>query len=81
MEEDQNPGHMWQRMRFYLDRCIPSRKTLYEDFIKTRKWAQFKADCVEEFTHSHISDTKVEDIPIIIRIVELKESKAASTDH
>ncbi|XP_017869905.1 PREDICTED: uncharacterized protein LOC108618419 isoform X1 [Drosophila arizonae] len=79
MEEDQNPGHMWQRMRFYLDRWIPSRKTLYEDFIKTRKWAQFKADCVEEFTNSITSDTKVEDIPIVIRIVELKEPKTGST--
>ncbi|XP_034485054.1 uncharacterized protein LOC117789947 [Drosophila innubila] len=74
MEDDQNPGHIWQRMRFYLDRCIPSRETLFQDFIKTRKWAQFKEDCVEQFTHSMTNPTKIEDIPIIIRIVKSKGS-------
>ncbi|KAH8308637.1 hypothetical protein KR044_003699 [Drosophila immigrans] len=74
MEDEQNPGHIWQRMRFYLDRCIPSRKTLFHDFIKTRKWAQFKEDCVEQFKHSQTNPTKIEDIPIIISIVKSEES-------
>ncbi|XP_034118719.1 uncharacterized protein LOC117577871 [Drosophila albomicans] len=74
MEDEQNPGHIWQRMRFYLDRCIPSRKTLFRDFIKSRKWSNFKDDCVEPFTHSTTNPTKIEDIPIFIRIVKSKES-------
>ncbi|KAH8397996.1 hypothetical protein KR222_009174 [Zaprionus bogoriensis] len=80
MEDNQNPGHIWQRMRFYLDRCIPSRESLYLDFIKTRKWAQFKEDCVEQFTHSTTNPTKIQDIPIIIRIVESKEHTPASKE-
>ncbi|XP_064536789.1 uncharacterized protein LOC135427293 [Drosophila montana] len=80
MEEDQNPGHIWQRMRFYLDRCIPSRETLFKDFIKTRKWAQFKEECVEPFTHSVTNPTKIEDIPVIIRIVESKETNPDPRD-
>lgn len=74
MEDDQNPGHIWQRMRFYLERYIPSREMLFQDFIKTRKWAQFKDECVEPFTHSMTNPTKIEDIPIFIRIVESKGS-------
>ncbi|EDW00453.1 uncharacterized protein LOC6565005 [Drosophila grimshawi] len=72
MDEDQNPGHIWQRMRFYLDRCIPTREMLFQDFIKSRQWSQFKDDCVEQFTHSTTNPTKIEDIPIFIRIVESK---------
>ncbi|KAL7745794.1 hypothetical protein ACLKA6_009989 [Drosophila palustris] len=81
MEDDQNPGHIWQRMRFYLDRCIPSRETLFQDFIKTRKWAQFKEDCVEQFTHSMTNPTKIEDIPIIIRIVKSKGGSSHDLHH
>lgn len=75
MEEEQNPGHMWQRMRFYLDRCLPSRESLFLDYINTRKWAQFKKDCVEPFTHSIINPTKIQDIPIVIRIIESKDDE------
>lgn len=73
MEEEQNPGNMWQRMRFYLDRCLPSRESLFQDYINTRKWGQFQKECVEPFTHSITNPTKIEDIPIVIRIVESKE--------
>ncbi|XP_017851175.1 uncharacterized protein LOC108605872 [Drosophila busckii] len=73
MEEEQNPGHIWQRMSFYIDRYIPSRETLFQDYIKTRQWAQFKRSCVEEYIQQGVNSTKVEDIPVIIRIVESKE--------
>lgn len=71
MEEDQNPGHIWQRRRFYLEQCIPSREELFNNFLKTRSWEKFKEKYVQSILDpSTVSGTKVEDIPIISRIVE-----------
>ncbi|EDW82255.2 LOW QUALITY PROTEIN: uncharacterized protein Dwil_GK25219, partial [Drosophila willistoni] len=71
-EERQNPGNIWQRQRFYIDCNIPSREALFSDFIKTRKWDKFRSDYVQGQLNqeSLANNTKVEDIPIISRIVQ-----------
>lgn len=71
MEEDQNPGHIWQRRRFYLEKCIPSREELFKNFLKTRSWEKFKEKYVQSILDpSTVTCTKVEDIPTMVRIVE-----------
>ncbi|XP_068159089.1 uncharacterized protein [Drosophila tropicalis] len=71
-EERQNPGNIWQRQRFYINCNIPSREALFSDFIKTRKWDKFRSDYVHSQLNqeSLANSTKVEDIPIISRIVQ-----------
>ncbi|KAH8368807.1 hypothetical protein KR084_007731, partial [Drosophila pseudotakahashii] len=77
-EPAQNPGNIWQRQRFYIECNIPTREDLYKDFLKTRKWEKFRRDYIENILNSDslANFTKVEDIPIISRIVETKADEA-----
>jgi len=74
MEEEQNPGHIWQRRRFYLEGSIPSREELFGNFLKTRRWEKFKRDYVQSTLNPNsVNSTQPEDIPIICRIVETRD--------
>ncbi|KAH8289865.1 hypothetical protein KR054_012401 [Drosophila jambulina] len=72
LEPPQNPGNLWQRKRFYIECNIPTREALFKNFLKTRKWEKFRHDYIQNILASTnlTSYTKVEDIPIISRIVE-----------
>lgn len=71
MEEDQNPGHIWQRRRFYLEQCIPSREELFDNFLKTRSWEDFKANYIQSTLDPRTANSaKIEDIPTIARLVQ-----------
>ncbi|XP_064537076.1 uncharacterized protein LOC135427486 [Drosophila montana] len=73
-EEEQNPGHIWKRRRFYLEGSIPSREELFKDFLKTRRWETFKRDYVQSTLNPNSANsTQPEDIPIICRIVETRD--------
>ncbi|XP_037828540.1 uncharacterized protein LOC119616274 isoform X2 [Lucilia sericata] len=75
LEKDQNPGNIWQRRRFYLDTTIPSRQTLFKDFLYTRQWQKFKTKLIQSHLNpnSIANPTRVQDIPIICRIVEARD--------
>ncbi|XP_065355185.1 uncharacterized protein LOC135949524 [Calliphora vicina] len=75
LEKDQNPGNIWQRRRFYLDTTIPSRQTLFKDFLYTRQWQKFKTNLIQSHLNpnSIANPTRVQDIPIICRIVEARD--------
>uniref|UniRef100_A0A1A9ZK55 Cyclic nucleotide-binding domain-containing protein n=1 Tax=Glossina pallidipes TaxID=7398 RepID=A0A1A9ZK55_GLOPL len=74
-EKEQCPGNIWQRRRFYLDSTIPSRDTLFKDFLTTLQWQKFKADVLEEYVGpgSAANATQTQDVPIICRIVEASD--------
>ncbi|KAI9576329.1 uncharacterized protein LOC119642566 [Glossina fuscipes] len=74
-EKEQCPGNIWQRRRFYLDSTIPSRDTLFKDFLTTLQWQKFKADVLEEYVgpNSPANATQTQDVPIICRIVEASD--------
>ncbi|KAM7360315.1 uncharacterized protein ACRADG_004761 isoform 2-T2 [Cochliomyia hominivorax] len=75
LEQEQNPGNIWQRRRFYLDTTIPSRETLFKDFLNTRQWHNFKMNIIQSYLNKNsiANLTHVEDIPIICRIVEARD--------
>ncbi|TMW48074.1 hypothetical protein DOY81_006847 [Sarcophaga bullata] len=75
LEKDQNPGNIWQRRRFYLESTIPSRQTLFNDFLNTRQWQKFKTNLIQSHLNpdSISNPTHVQDIPIICRIVEASD--------
>ncbi|XP_017066776.1 uncharacterized protein LOC108104933 [Drosophila eugracilis] len=77
-EPAQNPGNLWQRKRFYIECNIPTREDLFKDFLKTRKWEKFRHDYIESILNadSLANFTKVEDIPVISRIVETKPDES-----
>ncbi|KAH8388678.1 hypothetical protein KR200_000440 [Drosophila serrata] len=72
LENPQNPGNLWQRKRFYIECNIPTREGLFKNFLKTRKWEKFRHDYIQSILDINTLSicTKVEDIPIISRIVE-----------
>lgn len=73
-EKEQNPGNIWQRRRFYLDCTIPSRQSLFKDFITTRRWQAFKTKLIQSNLETIIGNpTKIQDVPIICRIVETND--------
>uniref|UniRef100_A0A1A9UX31 Cyclic nucleotide-binding domain-containing protein n=1 Tax=Glossina austeni TaxID=7395 RepID=A0A1A9UX31_GLOAU len=71
-EKPQNPGNIWQRRRFYLDSTIPSRQALFTDFLSTCQWQKFKSRIIKQCidSNSFSNPTKIQDVPIICRIVE-----------
>jgi len=74
MAEEQNPGHIWQRRRFYLEGSIPSRGELFSNFLKTRRWEKFKHDFIQSILNPNsVNSTQPEDIPIMCRIVETSD--------
>ncbi|XP_058982648.1 LOW QUALITY PROTEIN: uncharacterized protein LOC131804180 [Musca domestica] len=71
-EKMQNPGNVWQRRRFYLDSTIPSRQSLFTDFVCTRQWKKFKSNTIQSnLVHASVSNpTRIQDVPIICQIIE-----------
>ncbi|XP_017845483.1 uncharacterized protein LOC108601996 isoform X1 [Drosophila busckii] len=71
LEKEQNPENVWHRRLFYMECIIPSRETLFDDFLKTLNWKKFKHDFISQSLKSDTNDIgREEDIPIICRIIE-----------
>lgn len=76
MEQEQNQGHIWQRRRFYLEQCIPSREELFNNFLKTRSWDKFKAKYIKSIIGPlTVNSSKVQDIPTIAHIRQNRDVK------
>ncbi|KAH8408917.1 hypothetical protein KR009_003749 [Drosophila setifemur] len=75
LEEEQNPGNIWQRRRFYFECNVPSRLDLFTNFLKTRQWNKFRHDYIQSLLNQDAIGnlTKEEDIPIMCRIVETSD--------
>ncbi|XP_022209002.2 uncharacterized protein LOC111065247 [Drosophila obscura] len=75
LEDEQNPGNIWQRRRFYFECSVPSRQALFEDYLKTRRWDKFRRAYIQSTLdpNSKSNMTQEEDIPIICRIVETSD--------
>ncbi|XP_023173612.1 uncharacterized protein LOC111601317 isoform X3 [Drosophila hydei] len=74
-DNEQNPGNIWQRRLFYLDCIIPSRESLFDNFLKTLKWNKFKIDLIKNLTLNTKDIAKFDDIPILCRIEEDSETQ------
>ncbi|XP_016983332.2 uncharacterized protein LOC108047600 isoform X1 [Drosophila rhopaloa] len=75
LEEEQNPGNIWHRRRFYFECNVPSRQDLFTNFLKTRQWNKFRHDYIQGLLNREAKGnlTKEEDIPIMCRIVETSD--------
>ncbi|KAH8366569.1 hypothetical protein KR084_004122 [Drosophila pseudotakahashii] len=75
LEEEQNPGNIWHRRRFYFECNVPSRHDLFTNFLKTRQWNKFRHDYIQSLLNREEQGniTKEEDIPIMCRIVETSD--------
>ncbi|BFG00810.1 uncharacterized protein DMAD_00729 [Drosophila madeirensis] len=76
LEDEQNPGNIWQRRRFYFECSVPSRQALFEDYLKTRRWDKFRRDYLQSTLDPNSKGymTKEEDIPIICHILETSDN-------
>lgn len=76
-EKPQNPGNMWNRIRFTLNSTIPSRNDLFQNFLDTQKWEKYKHWLIESVLNERriYNPTKIQDIPLICRIVEGVDKK------
>lgn len=77
-EKPQNPGNMWNRIRFTLNSTIPSREGLFQNFLDTQKWEKYKNWLIESVLNERriYNPTKIQDIPLICRIVEGIDKKS-----
>ncbi|XP_017110476.1 uncharacterized protein LOC108134612 isoform X1 [Drosophila elegans] len=75
LEEEQNPGNIWHRRRFYFECNVPSRQDLFTNFLKTRQWNKFRHDYIQGLLNREEKGniTKEEDIPIMCCIVETSD--------
>ncbi|KAH8285982.1 hypothetical protein KR054_000263 [Drosophila jambulina] len=75
LKEEQNPGNIWNRRKFYFECNVPSRQDLFSNFLKTRKWNKFRHDYIQSLLDDKTTAqmSKEEDIPIMCRIVETND--------
>ncbi|XP_037911720.1 uncharacterized protein LOC119651940 isoform X2 [Hermetia illucens] len=72
LQKAQNIANIWRRTEMYLETIIPSRDVLFENFKASRKWRKYKKSLINSLVEQKpsVNTTKIEDIPIICRIVE-----------
>ncbi|KAH8398448.1 hypothetical protein KR215_004864, partial [Drosophila sulfurigaster] len=70
MDQELNPGNVWQRRLFYLNCIIPTREMLFNDFLQNLKWKKFKTKYINEIVKTQNEVAAIHDIPILCRIEE-----------
>ncbi|XP_062123937.1 uncharacterized protein LOC133837265 [Drosophila sulfurigaster albostrigata] len=70
MDQELNPGNVWQRRLFYLNCIIPTREMLFNDFLQNLKWKKFKTKYINENIKTQNEVAAIHDIPILCRIEE-----------
>lgn len=72
MDKRQNVGNEWHRMRMWLNLSVPNRQKIYNDFIATNAWREFRREVVDDVmrrsTQVRTNSTRLFDVPIISRI-------------
>ncbi|XP_011558935.3 uncharacterized protein LOC105389509 [Plutella xylostella] len=70
-----NTAGIWTRIRHYLDRKIPNKEKLFDDFFLEVEWSEFKEPIIEDIVarRSAVNHTTIHDVPYAIRMEELVE--------
>ncbi|XP_037048079.1 uncharacterized protein LOC119082622 [Bradysia coprophila] len=42
LQRSQNVGNVWQRTRIFYNATIPSRQLIFDDFVRSFKWSQYR---------------------------------------
>ncbi|XP_049875577.1 uncharacterized protein LOC126373462 [Pectinophora gossypiella] len=68
-----NTANIWSRIQHYLEKKIPTKKQLFDEFVNQRKWREYRDSVVEEIVSrsNTINYTTVHDVPYSIRMEEL----------
>ncbi|XP_055384969.1 uncharacterized protein LOC129614406, partial [Condylostylus longicornis] len=71
--KEQNQGNIWQKYFVSLNILVPTREQLFNYFVNDMKWRKFKKDYITGKLNrlSKSNSTKIDDIPLIGRIIEL----------
>ncbi|KAK2588222.1 hypothetical protein KPH14_004257 [Odynerus spinipes] len=70
---EHNRANIWQRVRLFMDSKFPSEQELFKEFIRSRKWVQYKRKLVNDIiTRGRRSRNcaTIHDVPYSIRITE-----------
>ncbi|XP_058065439.1 cyclic nucleotide-binding domain-containing protein 2-like [Anopheles bellator] len=68
----QNVGNTWERLRMRLEAAIPSRRQLFEQFVRGQRWRRYRKQLVDAFVRRNPRNdpaiTRPTDVPIICRV-------------
>ncbi|XP_055584708.1 uncharacterized protein LOC129737574 [Uranotaenia lowii] len=66
----QNTGNVWQRIKMYLDLAIPSRESLFQQFLDDRNWMAYRRKVIKDIIdqRGRQNKTRLIDVPIMCRV-------------
>lgn len=67
-KKEQNLGNIWSRTRMFLDKGLPSREQLFNEFLINRKWRSYRQQLIEETPKRSVHKTTRRNIPLMCRI-------------
>ncbi|KAJ2950588.1 hypothetical protein O0L34_g8839 [Tuta absoluta] len=68
-----NHANIWTRIQYYLQKKIPNKHQLFDEFCKQRVWEDFREQCVSDVVarSKTVNYTTLHDVPYSIRLEEL----------
>ncbi|XP_073965373.1 uncharacterized protein [Choristoneura fumiferana] len=68
-----NTANIWSRIQHYLEKKIPTKKTLFKEFVAARRWQEFREQMVDDVIarSNTVNWTSVHDVPYSIRMEEM----------
>ncbi|CAH0628815.1 unnamed protein product [Chrysodeixis includens] len=68
-----NTANIWSRIQHYLEKKIPSKKQLFQEFVQERRWQEFREQLVADVVarSKTVNLTSVHDVPYSIRMEEM----------
>ncbi|XP_048481143.1 protein phosphatase 2C and cyclic nucleotide-binding/kinase domain-containing protein [Plutella xylostella] len=71
-----NTTNIWTRVQRYLERKIPTKRQLFNEFVSARRWQKYREQVVSEVTSrtNTINFTSIHDVPYYVRMAEMTDS-------
>ncbi|CAH1635240.1 unnamed protein product [Spodoptera littoralis] len=68
-----NTANIWSRIEHFLDKKIPSKRQLFQEFVSARRWLEFRDQLVGDIVARSrtVNWTSVHDVPYSIRMEEM----------
>ncbi|KAI5641123.1 hypothetical protein NE865_06592 [Phthorimaea operculella] len=68
-----NTANIWTRIQYYLQKKIPNKNQLFDEFCKQRVWEDFREQCVNDVVSNSntVNYTSLHDVPYSVRLEEM----------
>ncbi|KAJ8727038.1 hypothetical protein PYW08_015435 [Mythimna loreyi] len=70
-----NTANIWSRIQHFLEKKIPTKKQLFQDYVSARRWQDFRDQLVGDVVarSNTVNWTSLHDVPYSIRMEEMTD--------